>query len=219
MLATHIRWVNLDGLIYVLDLKSEAYFALEPKYSAAWMALAANGHKNGSDLDQDFYKTLEANGWLTSIARPSRPTGWRAIRWILRSLRSSALAAWVCLAYVSVSLKVRGFNDLMERLECLPSPNDDGLDDARATLAQTNFLRAERFFISSRGADDCLPRSLALYLFIVLCCGLPARHHIGIRRYPFEAHAWVTHHRIALLDKQSRVDEFAELTFFGDNTP
>jgi hypothetical protein len=219
MLATHIRWVNLDGLIYVLDLKAEAYFALEPMYSEAWMALAAGGRDDGGDLNlnKDFYETLRENGWLTSTPRPSRSTYWRVIRWVPHNLRSSALAAWVCLAYVSLSLKLRGFNDLLARFESIPAVTDDASCDARAKLAETHFLRAERFFISSRGADDCLPRSLALYLFIVLCCGLCARHHIGICRYPLKAHAWVTHKRVALLDKQSRIDKFSELAVFGDS--
>jgi hypothetical protein len=222
MLATHIRWVNLDGLIYILDLKAEAYFALEPSHSEAWMALAAGGHEDRNvleHLDKDFCETLRANGWLTNIARPSRPAYCRAIRWVPLALRHSALAAWICLIYVSLSLKLRGFNYLVERLESLPTPTDDDSCDGRAKLAEVSFLRAERFFISSRGSDDCLPRSLALYQFLVLCCGLSARHHIGICRYPFKAHAWVTRHRIALLDKQTRVDKFAELAVLGDGAP
>jgi len=217
MLATHVRWVNLDGLIYVLDLKAETYFALEPTYSKAWIALATGGREEGRHLDKDFYNTLRENGWLASVARPSRPARWRAIGWVPRTLRCSSLAAWVCLAYVSVSLKWRGFHDFVQRLESLPPASDDGSQEVRVKLAEIRFLRAERFFISSRGADDCLPRSLALYLFIVLCCGLSARHHIGISRYPFKAHAWVTHHRIALLDKQSRIDELSDLAVFGDS--
>ena len=37
---------------------------------------------------------------------------------------------------------------------------------------------------------DCLPRSLTLYL-LLRRRGVPATLHIGVKRYPFGAHAWV----------------------------
>lgn len=41
-----------------------------------------------------------------------------------------------------------------------------------------------------RSGRDCLPRSLAVYL-LLRRGGIPATFHIGVRRYPFGAHAWV----------------------------
>ena len=37
---------------------------------------------------------------------------------------------------------------------------------------------------------DCLPRALTLYL-LLRRRGVPATLHIGVKRYPFGAHAWV----------------------------
>ncbi len=37
---------------------------------------------------------------------------------------------------------------------------------------------------------DCLPRALTLYL-LLRRRGVPAMLHIGVKRYPFGAHAWV----------------------------
>lgn len=37
---------------------------------------------------------------------------------------------------------------------------------------------------------DCLPRSLTVYLLLQRR-GVPATLHIGVKRYPFGAHAWV----------------------------
>ena len=58
--------------------------------------------------------------------------------------------------------------------------------------AMAAFHRAERLVFSGRGLDDCLPRSLALFVYLRRC-NLTARHFIGIKRYPFAAHAWVEH--------------------------
>ena len=37
---------------------------------------------------------------------------------------------------------------------------------------------------------DCLPRSLAIFV-LLRRRGVPARLHIGVKRFPFAAHAWV----------------------------
>ena len=41
-----------------------------------------------------------------------------------------------------------------------------------------------------RRGPDCLPRSLTVYL-LLRRQGVPATLHIGVKRYPFGAHAWV----------------------------
>ena len=57
-----------------------------------------------------------------------------------------------------------------------------------AVLAR--FAAAENLYPSRRAPLDCLPRSLALTRFL-RCAGWPAEHVIGVRLFPFEAHAWV----------------------------
>jgi hypothetical protein len=56
--------------------------------------------------------------------------------------------------------------------------------------AKAIFLNAERFIISRWGMEDCLPRSLALFVFL-RAMGFRVRHCIGIQCFPFAAHAWV----------------------------
>ena len=41
-----------------------------------------------------------------------------------------------------------------------------------------------------RNRLDCLPRAMATYL-LLLRRGVPTKLHIGVKRYPFAAHAWV----------------------------
>ncbi len=67
--------------------------------------------------------------------------------------------------------------------------------------ALARFGMAENLFVSRRGPDDCLVRSLALFRFLRER-GVPARHVIGVCRLPFQAHAWVEHDGRPLLDTQ-----------------
>jgi Transglutaminase-like superfamily len=45
-------------------------------------------------------------------------------------------------------------------------------------------------FLYYRRRKDCLPRSLALF-YLLRSRGVPAVIHIGVAKYPFQAHAWV----------------------------
>src|SRR5271166_849726 len=132
MLARHVQWANLDGLIYILDLKSETYFALEPAYRERWEAIARYDRSPTNIFDdEDLYQTAKANGWLTNVAKPGCKTRFVGIRALPRALRASPLAAWACLAYVSASLQLRGFYELMERLQSAPVPVDEVLRETR----------------------------------------------------------------------------------------
>jgi len=58
---------------------------------------------------------------------------------------------------------------------------------------------------------DCLPRTLALYRFL-LSAGIPADHVIGVRQYPFEAHAWVEFEGRILFDSSPEVRPYTRLS-------
>ena len=48
--------------------------------------------------------------------------------------------------------------------------------------------RATRYYYRRR--LDCLPRALAIFV-LLRRWGIPATLHIGVKRFPFGAHAWV----------------------------
>ncbi|MBP0483655.1 lasso peptide biosynthesis B2 protein [Sagittula salina] len=52
------------------------------------------------------------------------------------------------------------------------------------------FCRAESFLPSRLGDLDCLPRALALFAFLRHASRRPV-FVIGVKRFPFTAHAWV----------------------------
>ena len=75
------------------------------------------------------------------------------------------------------------------------------------------FGRAENFFVVRRAPDDCLVRSLSLYRFLREA-GSRAEHVIGVRRFPFQAHAWVECAGEVLMD--TRAPYFTPLARMGD---
>ena len=62
--------------------------------------------------------------------------------------------------------------------------------DQRTTVRRTlgAVRRATRYYYRPR--LDCLPRALAIFV-LLRSQGVPATLHIGVKRYPFGAHAWV----------------------------
>jgi hypothetical protein len=77
------------------------------------------------------------------------------------------------------------------------------------------FVRAESFFVPRSAPDDCLLRSLSLYRFLREA-GLGATHVIGVRRFPFQAHAWAECAGEVLLD--GRAHDFTPLARIGAAT-
>ena len=62
--------------------------------------------------------------------------------------------------------------------------------DQRTTVRRTlgAVRRATRYYYRPR--LDCLPRALAIFV-LLRSRGVSATLHIGVKRYPFGAHAWV----------------------------
>ena len=98
---------------------------------------------------------------------------------------------------------------LARRVSWESAPGDDGEGPPVEPLLR-RFLTADRWVTSSLGAEDCLPRSLALFTYL-RGCGVRASHHVGVAQYPFRAHAWVEFEGEPLLDRAERVAEFAKI--------
>ena len=105
-------------------------------------------------------------------------------------LAAQALAIFVCLdvgcrwfgfpsVYRLVRSRSRGFGAALSA----PAPDvvDRTLDAVRT---------ATRYYWRRR--LDCLPRAMTVYLLLKRR-GIAATLHIGVKRYPFAAHAWVVH--------------------------
>lgn len=217
-----VRHRVVDGLAVLLDLRAGEYVVLDRVATAMWRALVrtepqrrvaqltaafdAPAERLEADLES-FARECVARGFLAERAPPAleRPR--------LRGGRRAflTLRAWWSLLATTRSLARHGFAQTYEAYARLPAPDPAAPRSAAAVERSARaFARAEHFFVIRSAPKDCLPRSLALYRFM-LAAGIPVQHCIGVVRYPFEAHAWVEHERRPLFDTEEFVRSYAEL--------
>jgi len=202
-----IRHADLGDVIVILDLTSESYHVLDPAARSMWnhllrlparadvlVALQQEYVVEPSRLEADldaFVERVVAQGFLETRASeapiegppPAAPAKRGCLAW----------RAWLCLAMTARSLATRGFSSTYLRYARLPAPATPADGDRAQELLRRGvaaFRRAEGFFYMRRAPQDCLPRSLALFRFL-RSLGLPVEHRIGVKRFPFTAHAWV----------------------------
>ncbi len=102
-------------------------------------------------------------------------------------------------------LKHRGFHAAYEWARGHRNHASAGAADLAA--ARRSFKRAEHVLPPRLGLNDCLPRSLALYAFLA-GAGIGVTHRIGVKRYPFGAHAWVEHEAKPVVASEASVAPF-----------
>ena len=198
-----VRHAEVDGLRVVLDLNTETYRVLDDVASVLWSVLtgeadalttfeavardyAVERDRFGSDLAAFAQRCVTER-----LLEPAgTPVAGRAVappqHAPARSTRPSTLQALTCLIGTRRALNRDGFRETYERYALLPV----GRRTRRLGAALPAFARAENFFVARRAPEDCLLRSLSLYRFL-RSAGVPAEHVIGVRRFPFSAHAWV----------------------------
>jgi hypothetical protein len=185
--ASAIRWADAQGVVVLLDLRTAQYVALGERASAMWRALVAGADRSSAEL-AEFAERCVARGYLAPEPPAPAAAPLRAPRagWPLAP-------AWWSLAATARRLARRGFPETYRAYAALRKPH--ARPDPRALgRAQRAFTRAENAFVLRSSLRDkprdCLPRSLALYRFL-LARGIAADHVIGVTMYPFTAHAWV----------------------------
>lgn len=199
--STTIRVRVIDGLTVVLDLKQDRYAVLDEIGTIFWHALTTTADQaqcldgvgaayevTTATLERDlasFACVCASRGWLTTS--PPVLVNQRAAR-VTRS--PSIFLAWWALMEMLVLRKLTGIQTLYAMAVKRAVPLDNPTAHEQLGRALSAFIGAENFVKLPGGAQDCLPRSLALFAFLSRC-GISSRHCIGVRRTPFEAHAWV----------------------------
>jgi hypothetical protein len=192
-LAPYIRWVDIEGRIFIIDLRRGEYFGLDKAHADAWRALALQStgdHDAGSANRNHLLTAARTRGWLAPedhkplvCARP------RKVSLLVRLLPRVCALMYLVRAYAS--MRVFGFEKTYSWAKSGTFYATTTISDlSRLESAKAVFSNAERFIFSRRGMNDCLPRSLALFVFL-RAMGFSVRHCIGIRCFPFAAHAWV----------------------------
>ena len=208
--ARTVRHAEVDGLRVILDLRAGSYRVLDEAAGVLWAVLIGEADQTTSFefLSQQYEVDSERlAAELAALADRCVREGLLAARGdpLLQTppiphipgTRSNpgTLQALVCLIATRRALARHGFAETYERYAALPAQSARRSPE-RALKA---FSRAENFFIARRAPQDCLLRSLALFWFLRLA-SVPVQHVIGVRRFPFGAHAWVEYNGSPLLD-------------------
>jgi hypothetical protein len=221
---SHIRHVRVGDRVIILDIRSESYFALDPVASLMWEELTAGHGRNEClhNLGAEIAGTTEeiedelagfagkclARGLLApSPGAPAKETTPRHRRTWRRLL---TLRAWWSLVRTKLALSRNGFCTTYNSALTMTYPGQAAEDDAGGQAlerALTAFAAAENFFHLRKAPLDCLPRSLALFAFLRRA-GLPACHCIGVRPFPFSAHAWTECHGRVVHDDELNRNRF-----------
>ena len=217
----HIRWRKIDKAVVILDLRTEGYYVLDPIATAMW-----DGILSGVDVVMDLHQRfggererIQADfdafvgrsilqGFLAVEETPARVVGSHRPRVSRKSFLM--LRAWWSLFRTCRMLVRKGFRVTYESYAVIPKPEPTPDVGERLAEAIAAFAKAENFFHMKKAPQDCLPRSLALYRFL-RSVGIPAEHCIGVRRFPFGAHAWVEHQGKVVHDHPAQPTVFAEL--------
>jgi len=206
--SSKIRYALVDQYLVVVNLGRESYVLFEPVAAAMWREHLACDSRQAAvarlatqyDVEEervaqdydDFIGRCAEEGYLTAAPRtPPAPADEGPPPIVTAIPRLLAWRAWWSLLLTTRELSLRGFAHVYEALSGRVPPRLRASQaEGGLRRAMRAFALAENFFHLWRAPDDCLPRSLALFRFLY-SLGLPVEHHIGVRLFPFMAHAWV----------------------------
>ncbi len=222
--SNFIRHTTLDGRVIIIDLRQGQYLILDDVASYMWNALlsipdpaqrieqvAQNFDITTSECQRDmnnFIQNCKEKGLV--VTNNIKPTPGGIVK--LNYNSPNTLNAWFCLYLTRRSIKKVGFSvtyDLHSRMIKAETVNASEYPAILPTAIKA-FQKAENFFSTRAAGIDCLPRSLALHRFL-LSIGLDAKHFIGVRPYPFGAHAWVKVGEEVVCDTNPFVNKFSEI--------
>jgi len=208
----NIHWKLIDDTVVVLDEVTRRYFAFDREDSQIWcqyLSRTSDAIDNASTPSSSLPAIINAaidRKWLVNPKNVSSGSG--KLRHDYGAWRNFyPIHAAACLYKVANNLKLYGFRksyDAARGIHCSTSATID------LPTASKAFLVAERFITTKKASEDCLGRSLALYSFLTRC-GFTVKHHIGVQRHPFLAHAWVENNGIPILDTIEKIDCYTSI--------
>lgn len=221
-ISPNALYEEIQGFLVILDLQTEAYYILDPVGTSMWKTLLATDTEiEALQVLQNEYSVerarLEAD--LEAFRQRCIEQGFLQEKETEREIENPlyedagqpkflVLRAWWWLFRTVRSLSASGFARTYQEYSRLPIPKDNSVDgDELLKRSLAAFTMAENFFLIKNAPQDCMPRSLALFRFL-RSAGLPVEHCIGVRRIPFQAHAWVEYRGRVVQDDSSR-----QLTF------
>ncbi len=182
--------------MFVLDLKSDVFSALNAQLSKDWIEAARTGKPVQSVMD-----VLADRGWRSIDGAPITPlhSPLQIVNYKMPLLRAVS-----CLTRARGNLRDFGLAQTVDWAE-----RHQAITTQRSLESALNAFRFVEGILPNRKGDlDCLPRSLALFSML-RGYGFAVCHKIGLHRYPFAAHAWVENEGIPVLEREAPRDDGA----------
>nr|WP_181718619.1 lasso peptide biosynthesis B2 protein [Pedobacter sp.]QJS06272.1 Coenzyme PQQ synthesis protein D [Pedobacter sp.] len=225
----HIRFCSAHGRIILINLNEGDYSILDEVATFLWNLVCLNLTIKKAAIEfaehfaipealayrdlMEFINDCIYRRLLITYGDPIIPI----TPILIQSRRMTLLNAFLSLHRIKKSLRGQGFSETYRwhlRLQfsgsLLKAPKADMISNALAM-----FKYAENGFRIGTSDIDCLPRSLALYSYL-LAGGIRVDHCIGVRRFPFGAHAWVELCGAPIYDSPDFVKQF---TLISKMTP
>ncbi|MBW4709959.1 lasso peptide biosynthesis B2 protein [Roseobacter sp. YSTF-M11] len=197
-LAENVHFAEVEDCGVLLDMRQDAYHFLDPRNCAAFVqALRAEATEN------DVSAACLAQRLLSRTRPQPQPQSHPA-----PARRASVFSALTTMRQTTRCHRKDGI------LACWAQSNRAPATKLRATggidHAVNAFLRAENLFDFGRSTDDCLLRSLSLQRYLRQA-GYDSRHVIGVKIYPFNAHAWVEYADQPLLNDAEDIAPYTRI--------
>lgn len=197
-LIDSVRWCEADGIYIFLDITAGTFSALSPAASEAFRHYLA-GEAPGPALK----RILAEKAWLDD-GHATKPNHGRV------ECRPPAVRCPLSLTCILGARSRLRRDGLSETLAWARS-FDSAAGKTTLPNAQRIFARTASLLPSKRGDEDCLPASLALFAFL-RSQGFSPEFVIGVKRFPFGAHAWVEHDGEPLLQEHpGHLSRFSEI--------
>lgn len=117
------------------------------------------------------------------------------------------------LVLLDLELSIRGFNNTFEhytkRYESIRSPFETELD-LKKELSEVEILFEKLDIICTwyPRKSDCIHKTFLGYKIIRSKFHIPVDMNIGVRKFPFEAHAWITCYNQNFFDDKEETDKY-----------
>jgi hypothetical protein len=176
--SSDVLCAEIQGFRVILDLRTEAYYILDPVANSMWKALVESDDEIAAiKALQQQYSADHARLETDLAAFRQRCLDQRfLLDWPPQTDPASAtdaraggrnlpvLRAWWSMFRTVRSLAKHGLSKTYRELEALPSPAETQ-DAGSVRRLVAAFATAENFFFMKSAPNDCLPRSLALSAF------------------------------------------------------
>jgi hypothetical protein len=217
-----VHWVNADGGAILLDLVHDRYLALDEEAAAIWRLISHAAGDASADADTVMRHILawRSRGLVveerSSRTVQSKPIGRAAVVEYPfdADARPRPADVWFALYnrwWADRALTRRGIAEALRRLAHAARVRRPVPPLSTCARVVAGHRRVGGWF-AYRG-HDCLPRSLALARALRMT-GFDADLCIGVRTFPFGAHAWVELGDAAVDETPDRISEYALIARF-----